>query len=245
MQIRHTDIPSIRRKRMKSIKLCSLILCLLLLLPICTSCVWERHTLLYEVEQNGITYCARGNGERVKQIVVKENGKAVWSKSVQSDKKMGKIDDAYGLSVQDVNFDGHDDILIAVNKDGECVSYNCYLWVGGEKEYKLHEELSSMYNLRADADLKAVFAFEQSIDYREEGFYIACDMVTKYLWKGNELVPDNYAAIYRSSENVQKPYRYAVAYYDEELGRFLDSDDVWLTEKEYKEKDWGFFYYFK
>ena len=230
---------------MKSIKLCSLILCLLLLLPICTSCVWERYTLLYEVEQNGITYCARGKGDRVKQIVVKENGKAIWSKSVQSDKKMGKIDDAYGLSVQDVNFDGHDDILIAVAQKDECISYDCYLWVGGEKEYKLNEELSSMYNLRADAELKAVFAFEQSVDYRDGGFYITCDMATKYLWQGNELVPDNYAAIYHSSENVQKPYRYAVAYYDEELGRFLDSDDVWLTEKEFQAQDWSFIYYFK
>ena len=101
---------------MKSIRLCSFILCILLLLPLCTSCVWERHTLLYEVEQNGITVSARGKGERVKQIVVKENGKAIWSKSVQADKRMGKIDDAYGLSVQDLNFDGYDDVLIAVEK---------------------------------------------------------------------------------------------------------------------------------
>ena len=230
---------------MKPIKLCSLILCMLLLLPLCTSCVWERHDLLYEIEQNGMTFCARGKNDRVKQIVVKENGKAIWSKSIKTDRDMGKIDDAYGLSVQDLNFDGYDDILIAVAKNGECVSYECYLRAGRDLKYKLHEELSAMYNVRADAEKKAIFAFEQSEEILEDNTYITCDKTIKYLWVKGELVPDMYAAIYHSSNYVQYPYRYAVAYYDEELGRFLDSDDDWLTMEEYKAKDWSFLYYFK
>ena len=230
---------------MKLIKLFSLLLCLLLLVPLCTSCVWERHKLLYEFEQNGLIFCVRGNGERVKQIVVKENGKAIWSKSIGADKKMGKIDDAYGVLVQDLNFDGHDDIIVATKKNGECITNECYLYVGGEKVYRLHEALSAMCNVRADAEKQAIFAFEQSTDYREEGFFITCDKVTKYRWDNGELVPDNYAAIYHSSENVQKPYRYAVAYYDSDLKDFLDSYDVWLTVEEYGAQDWGFLYYFK
>ena len=233
---------------MKSIKLCSLVLCLLLLVSVCTSCVWERHELLYEVEQNGMTFCARGKGERVKQIVVKQNGKAVWSKTIKTDKEMGKIDDAYGLLIQDLNFDGFDDILIAVAKNGDCVSYECYLRQGIEPQYKLHEELSSMYNVRANAELKAIFAFEQSIEVREDDTTITGDKVTKYLWVEGKLVPDMYSALYQISnslEEVQKPYWWAVAYYDEELGDFLDSDDKWLTEEEYQAIDWGFLYYFK
>ena len=233
---------------MKLIKLCSLVLCLLLLLPICTSCVWERHDLLYEVEKNGLTFSVRGKGDRVKQIVVKENGKAIWSKSIDTDKKMGKIDDAYGFSVQDLNFDGYDDFLIAVEKNGDCVSYECYLRVPRKDKFELNETLSAMYNVKADAELKAIFAFEQSVDYREDGFYITCDKTTKYLWNGNKLVPDMYSAIYQlynSPEGAQKPYWWAVAYYDEELGDFLDSDDQWLTAEEYQARDWSFIYYFK
>ena len=230
---------------MKSIKVCSLILCLLLVLPLCTACVWERHTLLYETEQNGLTFCVRGKNDRVKQVVVKEDGKAIWSKSIKTDRDMEKIDDAYGLSVQDLNFDGYDDILVAVAKNGECISYECYLRVGKDQKYALHEELSAMCNVKADAEKKAIFTFEQSVDYRDDGIAISCDKVIKYLWDKGELVPDNYAAIYHSSEDVRKPYRYAVAYYDEELGDFLDSDDVWLTKEEYKARDWGFLYYFK
>ena len=230
---------------MKSIRLCSFILCILLLLPLCTSCVWERHNLLYEVEKNGVTFSVRGNGERVKQIVVKENGKAIWSKSIDTDRKMGKIDDAYGLSVQDLNFDGYDDVLIAVEKNGECVSYQCYLRVPRKDKFELNEQLSAMCNVKADAELKAIFAFEQSVDYREEGYYITCDKTIKYLWDGSELVPDMYSAINYSSADVQKPYWWALAYYDEELGDFLDSDDQWLTKEEYLARDWSFIYYFK
>ena len=147
---------------MKTIKLFSLLLCVLLLLPLCTACVWERHQLLTQIEQNGLTFCVRGKGDRVKQIVVKENGKAIWSKSITTDKKMGKIDDTYGVLVQDLNFDGYDDIIVATKKNGECVTNECYLYVGGEKVYRLHEELSAMYNVRADAQKQAIFTFEQS-----------------------------------------------------------------------------------
>ena len=230
---------------MKFIKLFSLILCVLLLLPICTSCVWERHELLYEIEQNGYTYCARGKGGRVKQIVVKENGKAVWSKSIQTNKKMAKIDDTYGLSVQDLNFDGYDDILIATNKSGECISYECYIRKGKEAKYELNEELSSLYNVKADARLGAIFAFEQTREARGDDAYTTCDKATKYFWKDGKLVPDMYVALHYYSGSEIHPYCYAVAYYDEELGKFLDSYDDWLTEEDYKNSDLSALYYFK
>ena len=230
---------------MKPIKLCSIILCMLLLLPLLASCVWERHDLLYEVEQNGLVYCVRGKGERVKQIVVKKDGKAIWSKSIRTDRDMGKINDAYGLSVQDLNFDGHDDILIAVAKDGDCVSYECYVCADEKSNYELHEELSSLYNVKADARLKAIFAFEQTREARGDDAYTTCDKAVKYLWKNGKLVPDMYAAIQYYSDGDIYPYYYSVSYYDEELGRFIDSSDKWLTEEEYKNADLSLLYYFK
>ncbi len=230
---------------MKSIKLFSLILCMLLLLPLCTSCVWERHDLLYEIEQNGLTYSARGKGDRVKQIVVKENGKAIWSKSIQTNRRMVKVDDAYGLSVQDLNFDGYDDILIATKKNGECVTYGCYIREGKELKYELHEELSSLYNVKADERLGAIFAFEQTREARGDDAYTTCDKAIKYFWQDGKLVPDMYVALHYYSGSEQYPYCYSVAYYDEELGKFLESYDDWLTEEEYEAADFSVLYYFK
>lgn len=230
---------------MRSKRLFSLLLCALLLLPMLSSCVWERHELLFEIEQNGLTFCARGKNGRVKQIVVKENGEAIWSKSVTTDRKMGKVDQTYGLSIQDVDFDGYDDILIATKKEGECISYDCYVRVGAKPQYNRWEKLSGLYNIKADARLGAIFAFEQTKEARGNDAYITCDKTVKYLWQDGELVPDMYAAIYYYSDGGQTPYRYSVAYYDEELGKFGDSSDKMLTQEEYETTDWSFLYYFK
>ena len=230
---------------MKSIKLLNLLLCVLLLLPILSSCVWERHTLLLEVEQNGITYSVRGKGERVKQIVVKKDGKAVWSKSVKTNRKMEKVDENYGLSIQDLNFDGYDDILIATQKEGDCVTYECYIRKGSDYKYERNEELSALYNVKADARLGAIFAFEQTREARGDDAYTTCDKAVKYLWKDGKLVPDMYVALHYYSDSELHPYCYAVSYYDEELGKFLDSYDDWLTEEDYKNSDLSVLYYFK
>lgn len=230
---------------MKFIKLYSMILCVLILLPLLVSCKAERFDLLYEVEQNGLTFSARGSGERVKQITVQENGKVIWSERIRTDKELGKIDDTYGLVVQDVNFDGYDDILVAIEGEGDLIRYDCYIRVGEKPQYNLNEELSALYNVRADARLGAIFAFSQSTDARGNDAYLKTDKTTKYFWKNGKLVPDMYVALHYYSGGDQKPYCYAVAYYDEELGHFLDSTDKWLTEEEYETTDWGFLYYFK
>lgn len=229
---------------MKSIRIFTLLLCVLLLLPLLASC-GERYDLLCEVEQNGLTFCARGKDGRVKQLVVKENGEVIWSKNVKTDRRMGKVNETYGLSVQDVNFDGYDDILIATKKDGECISYNCYVRVDSKKQYNRWDKFEGLYNIQADARLEAIFAFEQTTEARGDDAYITCDKTTKYFLRDGELVPDMYAAIYYYSDGGETPYRYAVAYYDEELGDFLDSSDKFLTKEEYESADWSFLYYFK
>lgn len=231
---------------MKQLKFYSILLCVLLFLPILTSCASERFDLLYEIECNGITYCARGKDDRVKQIVVREDGKAVWSKRVKTDRKMEKIDSTYGLLVQDLNFDGYDDILIPTKADGDCVYYDCYLRDGENKKYIQNDVLSGLCNVRADADLQAIFVFEQTVEARGDNAYVKTDKATKYFWQNGALVPDMYAAIHYYSDSDYKPYFYAVAYYDEELKDFGDSSDKWMSEEEFENTDFSkTVYYFK
>jgi hypothetical protein len=231
---------------MKQLKFYSILLCALLLLPLLSSCATERFDLLYEVAYNGITYCARGEDGQVKQIVVKEDGKAVWSKRVRTDRKMEKIDDTYGLSIQDLNFDGYDDILIATEADGDCVYYDCFLRDGEKKEYTRNDVLSGLCNVKADAKKQAILVFEQTLEARGDNAYVKTDKATKYFWQDGKLVPDMYVALSYYSDSDYKPYFYSVAYYDEELRHFGDSSDKWMTEEEYEKTDWSeTVYYFK
>ena len=233
-------------KIMKSTKLYSLLLCIFLLVPLFTACATERFDLLYEIERNGLTYCARGTDDRVKQIVVKENGKAIWSKRVKTDRKLKKIDDTYGLSVQDLDFDGYDDVLIATAKDGDCISYDCYIRVGAKPQYNYSEVLSGLCNIKADAKNRAILVFEQTIEARGSNAYVKTDKATKYFLQDGKLVPDMYAALSYYSGSDYKPYFYSVAYYDEELKDFGDSSDKWMTKEEYEKSDLSkTVYYFK
>lgn len=229
---------------MKTIKFCSLLLCAIMFLPLLASCVTERYELLYEIEQDGLTYCARGKDGRVKQIVVKEEGKAIWSKLVKTDKNM-ELGDTYALSVQDLNFDGYDDLLIATEVDGDCIYYDCYLRDGEKKQYTQSDALSGLCNIKADERLKSIFVFEHTVETRDDNAFVKTDKATKYFWKDGALVPDMYVALHYYSASSYKPYFYSVAYYDEELKDFGDSSDKWMTVEEYKAADLSNVYYFK
>lgn len=230
---------------MRSTRIFCLLLCVLILLPLGTACANERYELLYEIEQNGLTFCVRGTNGRVRQLVVKEGDEVIWAKGVKTDRRMGKIDDTYGLLVQDLDFDGYDDILIATAMDGDLITYDAWVRVGEKPQYNRHEELSGRCNTRADARLEAIFTFEKTTEARGDNAYLRTEKATKYLWQDGKLVPDTYAAIHYYSDGERTPYCYSVAYYDEELGKFLDSSDAWLTEEEYESADWSFLYYFK
>jgi len=217
------------------------ILVLLLLFPL-TSCA-EMHDLLYETEQNGLTFCVRGNGDHAKQIVVKEGDRVLWSKSVDVDAGVGNHDGCYGLGVADLNFDGYEDVMLVTAVDGDIVSYACYLRDSKDEDFDYSEELSAISTIGVNASLKAIFGFSSERETLSGNHYSLCDKATKYVWSGGTLIPEMYASVtYNSKIDT---YRYSVAYYDEELKRFEDSSDVWMTPEEYAEADMGFLYYFK
>ncbi|MBQ8310341.1 MAG: hypothetical protein IJX80_04930 [Clostridia bacterium] len=217
-------------------------LLILILLLCCTSCA-EMHDLLYETEQSGITYCVRGNGTRVKQIVVKNGNRVIWSKAIETDSTVGNLDGCYGLGVADLNFDGYDDVMIATAVDGDLISYACFLRDGEKEDFDYSAELSALSTIGVNYSLEAIFGFTQERETLSDGHYSLCDQATKYIWNGGKLLPEMYASItYNSKIDT---YRYSVAYYDEELNRFEDSSDIWMTPEEYAGADMSFLYYFK
>ncbi len=228
-------------------KILLLLLACLMLLPV-ASCAREKHDLLYETTVGPITYCVRGKNMKARQIVLKAEGEVIWADDVKVSSSVGSMGGTYGFEVLDLNFDGYQDFMIADKTAGKETSYLCWLWHQDEGVYRLNEDLSGLCNIRADRELKAIFAFSHTYEF-EEAYLDApasqttVDSTTKYEWKDGRLTPSIRASIAFYSES--KLYCYSVAYYDEELGRFGDSDDNWMTPEEYKTYDMSFLYYFE
>ena len=230
----------------------TLMLTVLLLLPILGACAFERHDLLYSVDVGSYTYAVRGSNGRVKQVVVKEGDKVLFAKKVKADDSVGNMNGTYGLAVADMNFDGRDDVMVAVETNGDVTAYQCFLYSEEKKGYVKDDSLSGLCNIKVDGEMKAIFAFAHT--YKIEPAYvdapeasISTDMTTKYVWEEGKLRPDVRASITFYSESNQ--YCYSVAYWDSEDQKLGDSDDDWLTPEEFaKNKENGKYdilYYFK
>ncbi|MBE6627537.1 MAG: hypothetical protein E7629_01285 [Ruminococcaceae bacterium] len=232
------------KNRIKLLTLC--LLCMALLFPL-TSCK-ERYDLLYSEEHDGITYCVRGTGNTVKQIVVKEGDKVLWYQGVQIDGSVGNLNGNYGFSVLDLNFDGQLDLMIAQKAEGEQITYLCWLKSAEGYDYQPSETLSGLNNIKADERLKAIFGFSQSVTYEQEygdekPYKISTDTTTKYVWEDGKCIPHTRVSL--SYFEKTDRYCYSVAYYDEVAKEFEISNDIWLTPEEYAEEDMSFLYYFK
>lgn len=228
-------------------RLLSVLLCASLLLGLC-ACAAERHDLLHEVNVAPFTFCVRGRGTRAKQVVVKSGDELILAEKIKVAKDVGAMGGTYGLEVLDLNFDGHVDFMIANGVGGDEVSYLCWLYDPTSGTFARSAVLSGLCNIQVNTELKAIFAFSHT--YVSEKAYedvpashTSTDTSIKYLWKDGKLIPSIRASVsYYSASNL---YCYSVSYYDEELGKYTDSDDKWLTPEEYASYDMSFLYYFK
>ncbi len=225
-----------------------LLLCACLLLSL-AACAGERYSALYAVDDaNGLTFSVRGSGTRPKQITVKKGDELLFSTKVDISKNVGRLGGDFGFDAVDLNFDGHTDFFIVDEVLGDCESCLVWLYDPATDDYLPSQELTGLYNVKADAELKAVFTFDHI--YKEDkaykdvpATYESTDAATKYVWKDGVLTPDIRVSITYYSE--VDAYCYSVARYDEADKKFADSDDKWLTPEAYKTYDMGFLYYFK
>ena len=225
------------------------LLCILVLFG-CVSCATERHDLLYTTEQAGLTYCVRGSGTRAKQIVVKRGEEILFAQKVKVDSNVGTRGGSYGLTVVDLNFDGNDDVMIANDVYGDCVSYLCWLWDAPTNSYVQSESLSGLCNLATNAEKEAVFAFSHTFK-REQAYLdvpeatITSDITTKYVWTDGVLTPDiRISLIYYSETDM---YCLSIAYYDAETQQFSidNTKEDWIKSSEIDKYDLSELYYFK
>ena len=223
------------------------LLMLLMLLPLATSCGGERYSLLYSTEEGGITYCVRGRGDRPKQILAKQGEEILWSSAVKVARGTGDFEGSYGLEILDLNFDGKLDVMIPTDKKGDRTAYACWLQNADGSGYTYSEELSALYNVKADTLRLAVFGFAQTSVTKTDKYGVdyaaSVDTTTKYVWRGGKLIPQIRVSL--THYPPEDKYCYSVSYYDESTGEFNDPDDVWMTSEERAETDFGFLYYFR
>ncbi len=233
----------------KKISFLSVSLLLLSFLLLFCACNTVRHDLIYQVEAGDMIFSVRGSALRAKQVVVERGGEALFVKSVRVARAVGTQDGTYGFYAADLNFDGAADWMIATDVEGECIEYLCYLWDAEEGTFIKSEELSGLFNIQvANAEKGQLFAFDHTF-VRNKAYSdvpettISSDAATLYEWIDGKLTPRIRVSLTYYSESSL--WCYSVAYYDREAGKFEDSDDQWLTEEEYKTKDWSFLYYYK
>ncbi len=232
-------------------RILSILLCLCMMLSLLTACASERHDLLRTLDVGDRTFCVRGTGTRVKQIVVKQQDTILWSSSVKVEKKVGTRGGSYGFDAVDLNFDGYTDIMLAYDLQGECLFYRCWLYDAQSNTYVLSDALTGLANLQADAEKQCLFGFTNRITSTPapspefSGITVNTDAATKYIWKDGELIPSIRVSITHYSET--DTYCYSVAYYNEETKQLEEEPDMenWLTHDEYMDADLGFLYYFR
>ncbi|MBQ9132079.1 MAG: hypothetical protein IJX62_06385 [Clostridia bacterium] len=225
--------------------ICILLLCLLTLTTI--SCANSGFKTYYSKEIDGITYSIRGKSEARLQLYITQGEKVLLSEKLTRSKNLGDPAEDFGLQVLDLNFDGALDVMLPTGKDGDCVSYSCFLKNATGDGYTYSAELSALCNLRTDEDLLAVFGFSHTF-LREEypdspDYTVSTDTTTKYVWREGKLQPQIRVSLsYYSQTDL---YCYSVSYYDTVAEEFNDPDDRWLTPEEYRDVDFEFLYYFK
>ena len=207
-------------------KIISLLLCLAALLST-ASCA--RHSLLFTETVNGLTFEVRGKNDHAKQVLIKKDGKELWSKSLKIDKSVGSRDGKYGFVTTDLNFDGLTDFMIADEVSGECISYLCYLASNDGPAFVYSEELSNLYNIQANPEKQTLFAFAHNTEETADSeHYTVTDTVTQYVWKDGTLTPERHVYLRYFSET--NAYCLSAAIYNPKTGEF-DVDIENFSEK--------------
>lgn len=231
---------------MKTRLLCGLLLAAALLCSL-SSCA--KKELLYSVEDGDRTVEILG-GSRASYISVKQDGKEIWQTRVYSDRTVGQRNGTYGFRLMDLNFDGRNDLVIAITADGDEVTEQVFLQTA-DGSYRASSAFDGKHTLAVDARQELVFGFthtEETIRDAETGATarVTTDRATAYSWQGGGLEPRRYVSLtYYSANEQSRRYRYSVADFDETVGAFESPYDRWMSETEYEQADFEGLYYFR
>ena len=148
----------------KIVALCSLIICVSLVLTVFVSCGKDTDNTGSTDANDAVTVT---NGEFVftaeigpENTVIKNNGEEYQTLNYPSNAGY-PFDLAYAKShaeFTDMNFDGQPDFYIAVSVDGETIYYYCWLFNATSKKFDFSVSLSGLNNISVDADNQIIYS---------------------------------------------------------------------------------------
>lgn len=169
----------------KIITLCSLLVCLAVLVTVFTSCgdKTENSTTAPEsyvasIENEGFSFTAEV-GE--KETVIKNKGEVY--QTLKYPVNAGYPFD-YNYAKErsqfiDMNFDGQPDFYIAVSAEAETIYYYCWLFNATTKKFEFSVSLSGLTNISVDANTHTIYS---TFNYRDT------TKVVSYKWVNGALV---------------------------------------------------------
>ncbi|MBR4287117.1 MAG: hypothetical protein IKT55_05385 [Clostridia bacterium] len=149
----------------KIFALCSLIICVSLVLTVFVSCgKGEKNDPTDANESNVVSVT---NGEFVfnaevgaESTVIKNNGEEYQTLNYPTNAGY-PFDLAYAQShaeFKDMNFDGQPDFYIAVSVNGETIYYYCWLFNATTKKFDFSVSLSGLTNISVDSDNQVIYS---------------------------------------------------------------------------------------
>ncbi len=148
----------------KIIALCSLIVCVSVLLTAFVSCSKDKNDVVDSGETNIVSVT---NGDFVftaelgsESVIIKNNGEEYQVLNYpQNAGYTVDLEYAKGhFEFIDMNFDGQPDFYIATRVDGEIIYYYCWLFNATTKKFDFSASLSGLNNISVDAENQIIYS---------------------------------------------------------------------------------------
>ncbi len=184
----------------KIFALCSLIICVSLVLTVFVSCGKDNENDPTETSESNVISVTNGDFVFTAEVgaentVIKNNGEEYQTLNYPSNAGYA-FDLAYAKShaeFTDMNFDGQPDFYIAVSVNGDTIYYYCWLFNATSKKFDFSVSLSGLTNISVDADNQVVYSTNTINDEVK---------IVAYVWANGQL---SLKEVYDNEENTIPP----------------------------------------
>ncbi len=177
-----------------------------------------------------------GNFNSAKIVKIYDGAIRRGTFELEVDKNILENSNEYSPYQDDINHDGHDDILIPHSLDENAsIRYAVFMWDNENKMFKQTDTLCDVANLTVDENgnlhsflnlHKTIYPADKNVPEIYETHHIA----TEYkLIDGDFCLLRNYTLIYYSETDT---YCYVTTDYDTASGEIISSVEDWMSEEE-------------